>query len=357
MRIEKRNIQDIKLWQILLSTTIAVTLTICIMSILLFALSYPILETLYIFFISPLTNLYEFGEVIMRASILIIIALGLIIGFRANIYNIGAEGQFIMGAICGSAVALYFHNTDGIYIIPLMIVAGIIGGIMWGIIPAFLKNYFNANEILTSLMLVYIAQLFLTYLLYGPMKDPNGMNFPQSIYFSQSAIYPYLIENTRLSITPIFLFILIPIIYLLLKKSYLGFEIKVIGYSQNASKFAGINNKKIIWISFILCGALSGLAGISETSSNVSQLALSISSGYGFMAIIVAFLGKLHPIGIIFSGFLISLIYIGSESIQIAIGLPVSVGGILQGLLFFCLLVSDFFIYYKISGFLKLTYL
>lgn len=347
--IKRKTVVTSSLRSNLLSPIIALAMTLLISSILLLFIGYSPLSIFYEFFIAPLSSLYDFAEVIMKAAILIIIALGLSVGFKANIWNIGAEGQFIIGAVVGSVIALNFGDMPAVIVIPLMMIAGGLGGALWGAIPAYLKNKFAANEILTSLMLVYIAELILSYLVYGPLKDPDGLNFPQSVYFSDNAIYPYIIEGTRLSITPIIAMILLPIIYILLHKSYLGFGIKVYGLSPMAANYAGFNAKKTVWVSFIIGGAFAGIAGISEVSSSISQLVPVISPGYGFTAIIVAFLGRLNPIGIIFAGLLIALTYIGAESAQISLGLPVSISGIFQGLLLFCLLSSDFFIKYKIE--------
>ena len=346
-RVEKK-VYKPTLLSNLLPPLLSLVAMLVLSGFLLLLLGYPILETFYTFFISPLTNLYDFTEVVMKASILIVIALGLAVGFRANVWNIGAEGQFVMGGIFGTLVALYFYEQEGFYILPLMIVAGIIGGILWSLIPALLKNHFNTNEILTSLMLVYIAEQLLNFLTYGPLKDPDGLNFPQTVYFSDSAIYPYLLEGTRLSITPIITLAMVPLIYLLISKSQLGFQLRVSGYSPMAARYAGFSAKKMVWVSFIICGALAGFAGISEVSANISQLIPDISPGYGFTAIIVAFLGRLSPIGIVFAGLFMALIYIGAETAQINLGLPVSIGGVFQGLVLFCLLASDFILYYRI---------
>ena len=348
--IKRRNSILISPYATLISPIIAIIATVITSSILLLVLNYDASAIMYTFFIEPLISLYDFSEVVMKATILIIIALGLTICFRANIWNIGAEGQFIIGAIFGSIAAIQLQNAHGGYVIVLIIISGIFGGILWASIPAFLKNYFNTNEILSSLMLVYIAELTLSYLVHGPLKDPDGFNFPQSIYFSDSAIYPYLIDGTRLSITPIFLIIIVPLVYILLMRSYLGFQLRVTGFSQKSASYSGFNAKKIVWISFLICGGLAGLAGISEVSANISQLIPDISPGYGFTAIIVAFLGRLHPIGIIFAGFLLALTYIGAETAQIVLGLPISIGKIFQGLILFFLLTADFFLYYKISS-------
>jgi len=353
IQIKKKQKSEISFLANIASPFMAIVVTLCLSSVMLSLLDYPVLSTFYSFFIEPLDNLYSFTEVIGKASILIIIATGLSVGFRANIFNIGAEGQYIFGAIMGSIVAIYCAEQEGFYIIPLMMFCGMLGGMAYASIPAFLRNKFNTNEIITSLMLVYIAELFLSYLVHGSLKDPDGMNFPQSIYFSDSAIYPYLIEGTRLSITPIIAFVLTPLVYFFLFKTYTGFGLKVLGFSQSASRYAGFSNQKIIWISFLFAGALSGLAGISEVSANIGQLVPVISPGYGFSAIIVAFLGRLHPVGIVFSGLLLALIYIGAESAQITLGLPVSIGGIFQGLILFSLLACDFFVFYQIRFFKK----
>ena len=332
----------------LFSSMLAILMTLLLTSILLWSLDFAIAETLWQFFISPLMSEYEIAEVIMRASILAMIALGLIIGFRANVWNIGAEGQLISGAIAGSLVALYVDFLPSALLLILMMIAGIAGGILWASIPAWLKNRFDASEILTSLLLVYIAQLLLSYLVHGPLRDPMGFNFPHSAYFADAAIYPILLEGTRLSITPILVMFILPIAFLLIKYSYLGYQLNVSGHSQRAARYAGFSNTRLVWFSFVISGSLAGLAGISEVSANISQLVPHISPGYGFTAIIIAFLGRLNPFGVMAAALLISLIHIGSESAQITLGLPVSIGGIFQGLLLFCLLAVDFLQNYRL---------
>ena len=284
----------------------------------------------------------------MRAAVLCLIALGLSIGFKANIWNIGAEGQYTIGAITGSCVALYFYEVDAWYVIPLMIIFGAFGGMLWGAIPAWLKTRYQTNEILTSLMLVYVAGFFLNYLVHGPLKDPGGFNFPQSRIFHEAATFPILWEGTRVTMTVIFLLIFLPVVYVLLMRSYVGFQLKIAGFAPNAAKYSGFSSKRMVWISFLSCGGLAGLAGISEIASSIGQLTPVISPGYGFTAIIVAFLGRLHPIGILLSGLLLALNFIGAENTQISLGLPVSIGSVFQGLVLFCLLAADFFLYYKV---------
>ncbi|MCP4296111.1 MAG: ABC transporter permease [Proteobacteria bacterium] len=337
-------------WKSLISPLMAVLLTLIISSAILLTLGYSPLSILYAFFLEPLSNKFSIAEVMMRTATLSLIALGLAIGFRANIWNIGAEGQYTFGAITGSVVALYFYEVEAWYIIPLMIIFGMLGGMLWAAIPAWLKTRYNTNEILTSLMLVYVSTFFLSYLVHGPLKDPEGFNFPQTRTFHDAATYPILWEETRLSITVLFLIVILPIVYLFLMRSYVGFQLKVAGFAPDAAKYSGFNDRRMVWISFLACGALAGLTGISEISSNSGQLTPVISPGYGFTAIIVAFLGRLNPVGILFAGALLALNFIGAENTQISLGLPVSIGDIFQGLILFCLLASDFFLHYKIIG-------
>lgn len=346
-RIEKKWHRP-TLWESVWSTLFSLLAMMLISGVLLLLLGYEVWTTFYVFFISPMTSLYDCIEVISKASILIIIALGLSVSFRANVWNIGAEGQFIVGAIFGTLVALYFHGQECWYILPLMMVAGMVGGAGWASIPAWLRTRFHTNEILTSLMLVYVAEHVLGYLVYGPLKDPEGFNFPQTVYFSESAIYPYLLGGTRLSLTPLIALIMVPLVYVLMMKSELGFQLRVLGYSPMVARHVGLNGKKMVWFSLVVSGALSGFAGISEVSANISQLIPKISPGYGFSAIIVAFLGRLHPVGIIFAGLFMALIYIGAETTQIQLGLPVSIGHIFQGLVLLCLLAMDFILRYRI---------
>lgn len=335
-------------WKSLISPLVAIIMTLVISSILLIALGYSPPSILYAFFVEPLTSVFSLGEVLMRTATLSLIALGLAIGFRANIWNIGAEGQYTIGAITGSVVALYFYEVDAWYVIPLMVFFGALGGMLWGAIPAWLKTRFQTNEILTSLMLVYVASFILSYLVHGPLKDPEGFNFPQSRIFHDAATFPILWEETRVTITVLFLVVILPLVYLFLTRSYVGFQLKVAGFAPNAAKYSGFNERRMVWISFLSCGALAGLTGISEISSSIGQLTPVISPGYGFTAIIVAFLGRLNPVGILFAGALLALNFIGAENAQISLGLPVSIGGIFQGLVLFCLLASDFFLYYKV---------
>ena len=300
------------------------------------------------FFIEPINDLYGLGELIIKASPLMLIGVGLAIGFKANIWNIGAEGQLAMGAIFGGGVALYFNESTSILILPAMFVGGIAGGMLWASIPAFLKIRYNANEILVSLMLNYVAILFLSLLIHGPWKDPQGYGFPQSVLFSESTLLPILIEGTRLHAGVILSFAAIGVGWIFLLKSFVGYQLQVSGLAINAASYAGFKYKKMIWIGLLAGGLASGIAGVSEIAGPIGQLLPSVSPGYGFAAIIVAYVGRLHPGGIFLSSLLMALLYLGGESGQMNLDLPSAVTGVFQGMLLFYLLATDFLINFRI---------
>ncbi len=304
-------------------------------------------EALQNFFILPINDQYGLTELFVKATPLILCAIGLSVGFRANVWNIGAEGQLTIGAIFGGGLFVYFHDVDSILLLPAMVLMGAVGGALWAAIPAYLKTRFNANEILTSLMLVYVATLLLSLLVHGPFRDPDGYNFPESRIFSDSATMPILLEGTRLHFGTIIAFLAVITTWIMLAKTLVGFQIKVIGAAPKAGAYAGFSQKKIVWFSLLFGGAMAGLAGVSEVAGPVGQLLPSISPGYGFTAIIVAFLGRLHPVGIIFAGLLMALTYLGGETAQINLGMPVAVTGVFQGMVLFYLLACDVLVNYR----------
>ena len=327
---------------------LAVLLTVVTGFFLFLAMGYEPFSALFHFFVSPLLSFYGWSELMLKAAPLIMIGVGLAIGFRANVWNIGAEGQLTFGAIAGGGVALAFWGDSGLWILPLMCIAGILGGMAYAAIPAFLKTRFEVNEILTSLMLTYVATLFLSTLVYGPWKDPMGFNFPQSRMFTDSAVLPIVLEGTRLHIGAIVALLVAVTVWVLMTYTIIGFQVRVVGQAPAAARFAGFNRKHIIWFCLLVSGGLAGLAGTFEVAGPIGQIIPVISPGYGFTAIIVAFLGRLHPLGIIASGLLISLSYIGGENAQVVVGLPQAVTGVFQGLLLFFLLASDFLVRYRI---------
>lgn len=308
----------------------------------------PVTATTLIFF-SPLSSLYSISELIVKATPLILIAVGLAFGFRAGVWNIGAEGQFTIGAITGGAVALALYQVEGLWVLPLICVAGALGGMAWAAIPAFLRTRFNTNEILVSLMLVYVATHLLSILVHGPLRDPDGFNFPESRLFHDAALLPPLIGGTRAHIGFAVAIAMVIIAWIIFRSHMIGFQIKVVGQAPRAARFAGFSSPRIVWICFMVSGALAGLAGVFEATGPVGQLVPALPVGYGFTAIIVAFLGRLHPVGILLGGLLLALTYIGGEAAQIAMSLPSATTHVFQGMLLFFLLATDILINYRLK--------
>ena len=327
---------------------IAVFLTLLTGSIIFSLMGFDPIFALYTFFISPISNSYGISELLLKASPLALIAIGLAFCFKNNIYNIGAEGQLTMGAIFGGGIGIYFHEVNGFWLLPLMIFGGAIGGAFWGMIPALLKIRFNTNEILTSLMLVYIAALILDYLVVGPWKDPNGYSFPKTRPFNDSGRMPLLFQGLRIHLGLIITLVLIFISWFVFSKTMFGFQLKVSGFSPVAARYAGFNQNIIIYSAFAICGAFAGIAGLGEVSGPIGLLYRDISPNYGFTAIIVAFLGRLHPIGIILAALIIALTYLGAEDAQLFMQIPPAVGFVFQGLVLFYLLGAEVLINYKL---------
>ena len=328
---------------------IAIILTLITGSIIFSLMGFNPFFALHTFFISPISTTYGISELLVKATPLALIATGLAFCFKNNIYNIGAEGQLTMGAIFGGGIGIYFHDTNSFWLLPLMIFAGAIGGAFWAMIPALLKNKFNTNEILTSLMLVYVALLILDYLVVGPWRDPDGYSFPKTRPFSDAGRMPLLFEGLRIHIGLIITLILILISWFVFAKTIFGFQLKVSGFSSLAARYAGLNQNTLIYLAFGICGAFAGVAGLSEVSGPIGLIYRDISPNYGFTAIIVAFLGRLHPLGIVFASLVIALTYLGAEDAQLFMQIPAAVGFLFQGLVLFYLLGADFLVKYKLE--------
>ncbi len=306
------------------------------------------LQAFQAFFIAPLDDWYGWGELLIKASPLALIALGLSVGFRANIWNIGAEGQLTLGAIAAGGVALWLHDSESVWVLPLMFVAGALGGMAWAAIPAVLKNRFNASEILVSLMLVYVATLLLSWLIHGPWRDPDGYGFPQSLLFSEAATLPILLSGTRIHAGVLLTVVALGLSYIFFRWSVLAFQMRVVGLAPRAAAYAGFNEKRMVWVGLLAGGAAAGLAGTIEIAGPIGQLLIPLSPGYGFAAIIVAFVGRLHPVGILLASLLMALLYLGGESAQMQLALPSSVSGVFQGVLLFFLLATDVLINFRL---------
>ena len=302
-----------------------------------------------VYVMQPLTDTWSLQELLVKATPLALIAIGLTYCFRANFWNIGAEGQYVMGAVLGSWLALKTHGTEaGFWVLPLMLVLGIVGGALYGLIPAFLKTRFGVSEILTSLMLVYVAQLTLDYLVRGPWRDPKGFNFPQSVTFDPSATLPPLMEAGRVHYGAVFALVAVAVTAVVLGRTLFGYRLKLTGDAPRAARFAGFSAKNTTMAVFAISGGLAGLAGISEVSGQIGQLQPSISPGYGFTAITVAFLGRLNPIGILVASLVVALTFIGGENAQIMLKLPLDLTQAFQGILLLCVLAADALVSYRI---------
>ena len=334
---------------VFMAPVVALVLTLLSGLVLFSLLGVPVTAAFYAFFIEPLTSTYGLAELGVKAAPLIMIGVALSVCFRAGVWNIGAEGQLIVGAICGGAVALHFADVDAFWVLPLMMLAGTAGGMLWAAIPALLRTGFNTNEILTSLMLTYVASLLLGYMVVGPLRDPFGFNFPQSALFHDAALLPIIWPTTRLHIGFIVALILVVLVWLVMSRTLLGFGLLVSGAAPRAGRFAGFSVARSVWISLLFSGGIAGLAGLFEVAGPIAQLLPNISPGYGFTAIIVAFVGRLHPFGVLFAGLLLALSYLGGESAQISLNLPVAVTGVFQGLLLFFLLATDVLIHYSLK--------
>ncbi len=333
----------------ILSPLLAIALTLVTMAILFAILGKNPIAALYVYFIDPLTDPFTLQEIAVKATPLVMIAIGLSLCYLANVWNIGAEGQFLMGAVCGSWLAVVTNGTDaGPWVLPAMLVMGALGGALYAMIPALCKVKFGANEILTSLMLVYVADLILDYLVRGPWRDPNGMNFPTTATFDPVANVPVLIEGSRLHAGALVALVVVALATVMLGRTIKGFEIRVVGAAPKAARFAGFSSDRLVLFTFAVSGGLAGLAGIIEVAGPVGVLQPGISPGYGFTAIIVAFLGRLNPVGILIAGLFLALTFIGGEGAQISMKIPLDLTKVFQGILLFYVLACDSLILYRI---------
>jgi simple sugar transport system permease protein len=289
---------------------------------------------LSMFFIEPFRGAYALSE--------------LAVCFRANVWNIGAEGQFVLGAIAASGVALLAGPDTGRWIVAPLLAAGVLGGMAWAAIVAFLRDRANASEILVSLMLVYVAGQLLNWLVYGPWKDPAGYNFPQTITFLDATRIPRLFTGLRVNVGGVVALLSVAAFWLFQFRAVAGFQLQVGGLAPAAARYAGFSSRRALWVALLASGGMAGLAGAFEVAGPLGQLTPYVPAGYGFAAIIVAFVGRLHPVGILFSSLLMSLFYIGGELAQSRLGLPKSLTGVFQGALLFALLASDTLIHYRV---------
>ena len=345
--------QNVSIFLTLITPVLAIIISVILGLLIFSSLGFNPVKSLYYFFIFPVSRPDQIAALFVKACPLIIIASGLVFCYKANVWNIGAEGQLILGAVFSGWVALYFLESDSIFLLPMMILAGSFGGILWALIPALLKVRFNTNEILVSLMLTYVASLFIDWLVRGPWRDPMSFGFPLTPSYSDAALIdriyiPYVGYIGQLHYGVLIAIIVSLVLWFVLMKMITGFQIRITGEAPNASIFAGFNPSLVIIIVMAISGGTAGLAGMIEVSANIGQLQPNISFGYGFTAIIVAFLARLNPLAVIPAGIIVAIAELGGDSVQISLGMPKVVTGIFKGLLLFSLLAGETFNRYHI---------
>lgn len=346
LKLEARP-QPSKAWSYA-SPLLALVITVLIGVIMFSVLGKDPVRGLQVFFWEPIKNTYAIADLMVKATPLMIIALGLALCFRSNVWNIGAEGQFVIGAIFAAGVALQVDSSWGWIAVPLVLLAGVVGGMLWAGVTALLRDRFNANEILVSLMLVYVAIQILNYMVFGPWIDPKGFNMPQTPTFDRAALVPRLFEGLRVNVGVLIALAGVVLMWLFMFRTYAGYGQQVGGLAPAAARYAGFSSRRALWVALLVSGGAAGLAGALEVAGPIGQLTPHVPVGYGFAAIIVAFVGRLHPVGIVFSAILMSMFYIGGELAQSRLGLPKSINGVFQGLLLFTLLACDTLIHYRV---------
>jgi len=331
---------------------VAVLATMLFGGLLFATLGKSPVEAIRTIFYDPLFGEFAFyyrPQLLVKGAPLALIAIGLSLGFKAGIWNIGAEGQYIMGAIVGAGVGLAFYPYESWIIFPLMVLGGAFGGWIWAMIPAVLRVKFGTNEILVSLMLVYVAEQLLASMSLGLLKNPEGFGFPGSRNLNE---YPsansWINQEMGLHWGVAFALIAVIFAYILLNRHMLGYHIRLTGEAPRAARFAGVHPGRLVLMCLGLSGALAGLAGLFEVSGPAGQISIDFNTGYGFTAIIVAFLGRLHPVGILLAAGLMALTYIGGEIAQSQMGLPAAAIQVFQGMLLFFLLALDLLTNYRL---------
>jgi len=345
-RLEKR--QEPSQFMVYATPVAAVLLTMVVGAIIFSLIGYNGLGAVREIFLTPLTNSYKWQDLGVKAAPLIIIGVGLSIAYRANVWNIGAEGQYIVGGLAGTWVALATYGMTGPWILPLMILAGVVGGALYAAIPALLKTRLNVNEILTSLMLTYASVQLIYYLIRAPWKDPMGMGFPQSRLFSEAARLPTIIPGTIVHLGVPIAIVVALVAWFIMSRSVFGYQMRVVGAAPHAARYGGFSENRTIWLAMLVSGALAGLAGVLEVAGPFQRMVPGFPTNYGFTAIIVAFLGRLNPLGVIFAGIVMAITFVGGEVAQTTIRLPNAATGIFQAMMLFFLLAGDILIKYRL---------
>ncbi len=345
-KVEKRPVPSQTM--VYLTPVLAVLVTMVLGAIIFSLMGYDGIAAVREIFFTPILNTLKWQDLAVKAAPLILIGVGLAIGYRANVWNIGAEGQYIVGGLAATGVALATHEMTGWYLLPLMALAGIAGGMAYASIPAFLKVRYKVNEILTTLMLTYVAVQLLNYLIFGPWKSPRSFGQPQTVLFNADQTLPYIIPGTIVQAGAPIAVIVALVAWFLMSRSIFGFQVRTVGTAPNAARYAGFSANQTVWLALLIGGGMAGLAGMLEVSGPFGRMVPQFPTNYGFTAIIVAFLGRLNPAGVIIAGLVLAITFVGGEVAQITIGLPFPAVGIFQAMMLFLLLAGDFFVRYRL---------
>lgn len=346
IKLEKRRAPSMAM--LVVTPVVSVLVTMLIGIVVFDLLGIDGLKAVTDIFLTPLLTSYKWQDVAVKAAPLIIIALGLSVANRAQVWNIGAEGQYIIGALCATGVGLAFGTVGGPLVVALMVASGVLGGAAWAAVPAGLRTRFSVNEILSSLMLTYVAGHVLSYLVGGPWKDPEGRNFPVTAPLADSQTLPVL--GTSTVHLGVLVAVILPFVFwYLMSRSVFGFQVRVVGSAPNAARHGGFDGKQTIWLAMIISGGMAGLAGSLEFTGVLHKMDLGFPSGYGFTAIIVCFLGRLNPIGCLIAGIVLAVTYVGGQMAQTSVKIPNSTAGIFQAMMLFFILASDILVRYRIK--------
>lgn len=346
-RLEKR--REPSKTMLYATPVVAVLLTMVVGAIIFSLIGFDGIGAVREIFFTPLINSYKWQDLGVKAAPLIIIGTGLSIAYRANVWNIGAEGQYVMGGLAATWVALLTYGMSGWWILPLMVLAGIAGGALYASIPALLRTRLNVNEILTSLMLTYASVQLIYFLVRAPWKDPMGMGFPQTRRFSADALLPNIFPGTIVHAGVPIAIIVALIAWFIMTRTVFGYQMRVVGAAPLAARYGGFSENKTIWLALLVSGALAGLAGALEVSGPFQRMVPGFPTNYGFTAIIVAFLGRLNPLGVIFAGIVMAITFVGGEVAQTTIGLSNAATGVFQAMMLFFLLAGDILVRYRIK--------
>ncbi len=348
MRIKLEKRREPSVTMLVLTPVVSVLVTMLIGIVVFDLIGIDGLKAVTDIFITPLITSYKWQDVAVKAAPLIIIALGLSVANRAQVWNIGAEGQYIMGALCATGVGIAFGSVGGPLVVTLMVMAGVLGGAAWAAVPAGLRTRFSVNEILSSLMLTYVAGHVLSYLVGGPWKDPEGRNFPVTAPLADSQTLP--VWGTSTVHLGILVALILPFVFwYLMSRSVFGFQVRVVGSAPNAARHGGFDGRQTIWLAMTISGAMAGLAGALEFTGVLHKMDLGFPSGYGFTAIIVCFLGRLNPVGCLIAGIVLAVTYVGGQMAQSSVKIPSSTAGIFQAMMLFFILASDILIRYRVK--------